>query len=211
MQQLKRLAFVVLLCLGVVAQGAAQVGKNLGLLDPNTASETELSALAELNPQLVQGILAQRPFLRIIDLNGYLSSKLSQEQLTGLYRKLFVGIDLNSASKEEILLIPGVGNRLLHEFEEYRPYDGLAEFRREIGKYVKPDELARLEQYVFLPIKLNTATDEEILGIPGIGKRMLHEFKEYRPYQSIEQFRREIGKYVSPREVARLERYVSLR
>ena len=37
---------------------------------------------------------------------------------------------------------------------------------------------------------------------------MLHEFKEYRPYGNIEQFRREIGKYVDEDEVARLERYV---
>ena len=40
---------------------------------------------------------------------------------------------------------------------------------------------------------------------------MLGEFKEYRPYKSIEQFRREIGKYVDKKELARLERYVELR
>ena len=40
---------------------------------------------------------------------------------------------------------------------------------------------------------------------------MLREFKEYRPYSRIEQFRREIGKYVDDDEVARLERYVEIR
>jgi hypothetical protein len=40
---------------------------------------------------------------------------------------------------------------------------------------------------------------------------MLREFKEYRPYRGIEQFRREIGKYVNAAEVARLERYVEIR
>ncbi len=39
---------------------------------------------------------------------------------------------------------------------------------------------------------------------------MLREFKEYRPYTNIEQFRKEIGKYVDKKEVARLERYVTL-
>ena len=39
---------------------------------------------------------------------------------------------------------------------------------------------------------------------------MLHEFKEYRPYRTIEQFRKEIGKYVGAKEVARLERYVTI-
>ncbi len=77
-----------------------------------------------------------------------------------------------------------------------------------MGKYVDDDEVARMEQYVFVPIDLNTASDEDILSIPGLGNRMLHEFKEYRPYKNIAQFRREMGKYVDDKEVARLERYV---
>jgi DNA uptake protein ComE-like DNA-binding protein len=64
---------------------------------------------------------------------------------------------------------------------------------------------------VFLPIDLNTASDEDILSIPGLGPKMLREFKEYRPYKDLEQFRREIGKYVSKDEVARLERYVTIK
>ena len=98
----------------------------------------------------------------------------------------------------------------MHEFQEYRPYRALAQFRREIGKYVDDKELARLEQYVFVPIDLNTASDSDILSIPGLGQRMLREFKEYRPYKVMEQFRREIGKYVDENEVARLERYVTM-
>jgi DNA uptake protein ComE-like DNA-binding protein len=64
---------------------------------------------------------------------------------------------------------------------------------------------------VIVPININTATDAEILRIPGVGPRMLREFKEYRPYTSIEQFRREIGKYVDKAEVARLEQYIVIR
>jgi predicted DNA-binding helix-hairpin-helix protein len=99
---------------------------------------------------------------------------------------------------------------MLREFKEYRPYVALAQFEREIGKYVDDTELARLEQYVFVPIDLNTASDEAILSIPGVGARMLREFKEYRPYQALAQFRREMGKYVDDDEVARLERYVAI-
>jgi DNA uptake protein ComE-like DNA-binding protein len=60
-------------------------------------------------------------------------------------------------------------------------------------------------------INLNTATDAELMTIPGMGPRMLREFKEYRPYTSIEQFRREIGKYVDKAEVARFEQYVTIK
>jgi hypothetical protein len=47
-----------------------------------------------------------------------------------------------------------------------------------------------------------------ILLIPNAGPRMAREFEEYRPYKAIEQVRREMGKYVSDAEVARLERDV---
>jgi DNA uptake protein ComE-like DNA-binding protein len=62
-----------------------------------------------------------------------------------------------------------------------------------------------------VPININTATDEEILRIPGLGPRMLREFKEYRPYTSIEQFRREIGKYVDKDQVATWEKYIVIK
>jgi DNA uptake protein ComE-like DNA-binding protein len=158
----------------------------------------------------VKSILEQRPFLHMADLNELLAKSLSKEQLAELYAKMFVQLNLNTASQEEILMIPGVGSRMLREFREYRPYKTMAQFRKEIGKYVDVKEVARLEQYVFVPVSLNGASDEDILTIPGAGKRMLREFKEYRPYTTIEQFRKEIGKYVDKKEVARLERYVTL-
>jgi DNA uptake protein ComE-like DNA-binding protein len=188
----------------------AQAGHRRHLVDPNIAAEQDLRALPHLNGPLVEGILQRRPFMSITELNKFLATSLDQRQLTELYGRMFIQINLNTASREEILLIPGVGNRMLHEFLEYRPYKALAQFRREIGKYVDDTELARLEAYVFVPVNLNTASDDDILTIPGVGERMLHEFKEYRPYRSIEQFRREIGKYVDDKEVARLERYVTL-
>ena len=197
------------LILFVVNASRAQVGQSQ-LVNPDLASEKELLALPHMNAAIVKSILEQRPFLQLADLNALLSKSLSKEQLAELYGKMFVQINLNTASQEEILMIPGVGNRMLREFREYRPYKTIAQFRKEIGKYVDMKEVARLEQYVFVPVNLNTASDEDILSIPGAGKRMLREFKEYRPYTNIEQFRKEIGKYVDKKEVARLERYVTL-
>lgn len=188
----------------------AQVGRSHGVLNANVASEKELSALPHMSAALVKGLMERRPFLRVADLNAFLAQSLKPEQAKELYGKLFVQINLNNASDEEILMIPGTGKRMLREFKEYRPYKTLTQFHKEIGKYVDDKELARLAQYVFVPINLNTASDEDIMSIPGMGKRMLREFKEYRPYTNMEQFRREIGKYVDKKEVARLERYVTL-
>ena len=193
-----------------LANGAgSQVGRSQ-LVNPDLAAEKDLLALPHMNAALVKSIIEQRPFLNMHDLNALLAKSLKQNQLTELYGKMFVQINLNTAKDDEILMIPGMGKRMLHEFLEYRPYRTMAQFRKEIGKYVDDKEVARLEQYVFVPIHLNTASDEDILTIPGLGSRMLREFKEYRPYKNIEQFRKEIGKYVDKKEVARLERYVTV-
>lgn len=186
----------------------AQVGANQGVLNPNLASADEMAALPGLNAEIAEAIVEARPHLGMMAFHTFLNGHLGEGDREELYARIFLPLNLNDTSEEEILLVPGVGDRMAHEFEEYRPYIHLAEFRREIGKYVDDDEVARLEQFVFVPVDLNEATDEDILSIPGIGDRMLHEFKEYRPYTAIEQFRREMGKYVDEGEVARMERYV---
>lgn len=187
----------------------AQVGQSR-LINPDHASEQELLALPHMNASVVRSILAQRPFLQPAELHSLLSKSLNKDQLAEVYGKMFVQLNLNTASNEEILLVPGLGNRMLREFKEYRPYKTIGQFRKEIGKYVDQKEVARLEQYVFVPVNLNSASDDDLETIPGLGNRMLREFKEYRPYKNIEQFRKEIGKYVDKKEVARLERYVTL-
>ncbi len=188
----------------------AQVGANQGLLNPNLATAEELAGVDGLSDAAVAAIVAERPFLDPASLHGVVSQHVAEGDFDTVYGQLWVPLDLNAASKDEIMLIPGVGERMHHEFEEYRPYDGLARFHREIAKYVDDDELARLAQYVYVRIDLNTASEEDILSIPGVGNRMKHEFEEYRPYSSLAQFRREMAKYVDDGEVARLERYVRL-
>lgn len=189
---------------------AAQVGTPVSVLEANTAPEATIATLPHLTPALAAEIVAARPFLTTAAYDAFLSTRLTPAQRAELYPRLFIHINLNSATREEILLVPGIGPRMLREFLEYRPYRAMAQFRREMGKYVNAEEVARMEQYVFVPMDLNTATDQELMTIPGFGPRMLREFKEYRPYRAIDQFRREIGKYVNAQEVARLERYIEI-
>jgi len=185
--------------------------------------------------------------------------------------------NLNTITNEQILGIPGAGDRMTREFAEYRPYSTIKQFRKEIGKYVDDSIVAGYEQYLFVPVDpnsadsetlqqlpgidedkasqliaavpfaddaaflaavsglvateqstlaatylaavasaqttwikydLNSMTKDQIRSIPGTGDQMVTEFNEYRPYSSIEQFRKEIGKYVEDGVVAAYERYV---
>lgn len=180
-------------------------------LNANIAERDALAALAPVGPALADSLVAHRPFLTTETFTRVVTSMVPEDAQEAVFTAVWVPMDLNSGSEATIGMIPGVGERMTHEFLEYRPYVSMAQFRREMSKYVDEAEVERLASFVYVKLDLNTATDEEILAIPGIGQRMLREFKEYRPYTDMAQFRREMGKYVSESEVARLERYVEVR
>jgi DNA uptake protein ComE-like DNA-binding protein len=207
---LKR-ALPVLAAVAVVLLAAAapegQVGK--GIADLNSMPESALAVLPGMTPAAAKAFVTARPFPSIVEANKFLlGQKLTQQQLNTIYTKAFVHTNLNTASEAEFVLIPGAGARMAHEFEEYRPWKAWAQFDKEIGKYVPQTEVERFKQYVFIPININTASDADMMTIPGMGARMVGEFKEYRPWKSKEHFEKEIGKYVDAKEVARLWRYV---
>jgi DNA uptake protein ComE-like DNA-binding protein len=205
-----RLLAAVLIA-AALSSGSAEGQVAVGLRDPNTLAETELSALPHHSAAIAKATVAARPFLSITDYDKFLAGQgLSTEQRTAVYGRAFVHVNLNTASEAEILLIPNVGKRMAHEFEEYRPWKAWAQFDKEIGKYVDAKEVARLKQYTFIPLRLNTASEADFMTIPGVGKRMAHEFEEYRPWKTQAQFQKEIGKYVNEKEVTRLWRYMTI-
>ena len=122
----------------------------ISLLNPNTAEPAALKALPNVTDQVSQAIAAGRPYARTSAFDAALSKVLNVAQRKELYGKLFLQIDLNKASRDEIMLIPGMTPRMAREFEEYRPYKNIEQFGKEIGKYVDPKEAARLESYVTL-------------------------------------------------------------
>jgi DNA uptake protein ComE-like DNA-binding protein len=141
------------LALALLAQDSpagAQAAK--GLIDPNTAAESELQALPALTPAIVKGMIERRPFKSVVDLNKFLvEQKVTPQQAREFYRQAFVPINLNTGTREEFMLIPGVGSRMSAEFMEYRPWKTWTQFDREIGKYVGQTETDRFKQYVFIP------------------------------------------------------------
>jgi DNA uptake protein ComE-like DNA-binding protein len=189
---------------------SAQVGP--GLMDLNGIPEGTLAALPGMSPAIAKALVARRPFPTIVEAHAFLvEQKLTPAQITSLYEKAFVHVNLNTATGAEILLIPRAGKRMVREFEEYRPWVNFGQFDKEIGKYVDQAEVNRLKQYVFIPLDLNTATDEQFKTIPNLPAKMIREFNEYRPWKTKAQFDKEIGKYVDAKEVARLWRFMVIK
>jgi len=180
------------------------------MLNPNLSSASDMIDALAISKELAAKIVASRPFLDMVSINTMLATELDGDEIKGVYKKMFLPLNINTASDAEFKMIPGVGDKMAHEFEEYRPYKKMAQFEREMGKYVDDKQIAEYKKYIFIPVNLNTATEEEILALPGVGKKMAHEFEEYRPYKDMAQFRRQIGKYVDDKELKRLERFVVL-
>lgn len=119
-----------------------------GMLDPETATREQLMTVPGLEAGLADSLIAGRPYENMLAVDSVLAGSLDEGQRDQVYARLWKPIDLNNASDEEILLIPNLGDRMLREFKEYRPYTAIEQFRREMGKYVDDEEVARLEQYV---------------------------------------------------------------
>jgi DNA uptake protein ComE-like DNA-binding protein len=180
--------------------------KSTVVFNANLATEAELASLG-LSEELVAKIILKRPFMSMLDLDAMMDPTTKEV----VYQNLFVPFNLNTTAEKDFKMIPGVGDRMAHEFEEYRPYTSIKQFKREMAKYVDENEISRYLNYVFVPVELNTTAEDDIKSLPGLGKRMTHEFMEYRPYKNLEQFRKEIGKYVDAKELQRLERLVYLK
>jgi hypothetical protein len=129
-----------------VAQTPAQQGA--ALFNPETATREELRQIPNMSEEIVDALIAGRPYSDMLAVDQVLAAHLDDDQRRAVYRSMFKPMDLNNATREEILLIPDVDPRMPHEFDEYRPYTDIEEFRREIGKYVSAEEVARYEKYV---------------------------------------------------------------
>jgi DNA uptake protein ComE-like DNA-binding protein len=187
----------------------AQVGKSQGVVDANAVPEGDLAAIPGMTPAIARSMVARRPFASITELNAFLLGQgLTQEQANAFYGKAFVPINLNTATAEEILLVPGAGRRMTHEFAEYRPWKTYAQFDREIGKYVGAEATARLAQYTFIPMNANTASAADLQTIPGVASTVVQAIQAGRPFKTAADLDAAVAKGSSAAEAKRVARFL---
>ena len=118
-------------------------------------------------------------------------------------------LNLNTATEDEFLAgVPGLGKRMAHEFEEYRPYRSVQQFRREMSKYVKPEQIAEYEKYVFVPIAENEADAATLQQLPGLDATEAEALVAGRPYASRDAFLTKLAEKVSADELALAKTYL---
>lgn len=134
----------------VEATEDAAAAETAAVLDANTATAEQLAGTEGVSEELAAAIVAGQPYASVTDLNAKLLETLSAEEAATVLTSVFVPVNLNSGTEEEIRLIPGMTDKMVHEFEEYRPYADMGVFDREIGKYVDEAEVERFKNYVTL-------------------------------------------------------------
>ncbi|MDZ7715526.1 MAG: hypothetical protein U5J95_04870 [Balneolaceae bacterium] len=111
-------------------------------------------------------------------------------------------IDINKGTEEEFKTIPDVGDNMVHEFEEYRPYASIQQFRKEIGKYVDSTQVAAYEQHIYVPIKANESDAATMMQIPGLDAEEAEALISGRPYATQEDFINALSEYIDESEMA---------
>jgi DNA uptake protein ComE-like DNA-binding protein len=118
-------------------------------------------------------------------------------------------VNLNTATGDDFLAaIPGLGNRMLREFMEYRPYVSIQQFRQEIGKYVDDTQVAKYEKYVYVPIAINDSDSATLQQIPGLDSSEAETLISGRPFATIDDFLARLSEYISADELEIAKMYL---
>jgi DNA uptake protein ComE-like DNA-binding protein len=121
----------------------------------------------------------------------------------------FTLVNLNAATDDEIMAIPGLNDRMLDEFKEYRPYGSILQFRKEIGKYVGDEQVAEWEAYVFVPIDVNNADADTLQQLPGVNETIAQKLIDGRDYDSNQAFLDTLKTLVSTTDFQNAEKYLA--
>jgi len=121
----------------------------------------------------------------------------------------FTLVDLNTASDAEILAIPGLNDRMLDEFKEYRPYGSILQFRKEIGKYVGDDQVKTWEAFVFVPIDVNQADVDTLQQLPGVDAAIAKKLTDGRPFDTNQAFLDLLKTLVSATDFENAQHYLA--
>lgn len=118
-------------------------------------------------------------------------------------------LNLNTVSGDELLAtIPGFGSRMVREFQEYRPYISIQQFRQEIGKYVDDAQVTEYEKYVYVPITINDSDSATLQQIPGLDSAEADSLISSRPYTSTDAFLAKLSEFVSADELEIAKSYL---
>ena len=180
-------------------------------LDLNRATEDELMDLPGVGKVTAERIVTGRPYASVDDLAKAGVSAKTIEKIRGLVVATAPRaakprprapdapdptgpIDLNTASLDRLIELPGVGEVTARKIVAGRPF---ASFEDLASAGVGPATIAKIKgagAVVGRPgaakraarVELNTASEDELIALPGVGEVTARKIVAGRPYRSID-------------------------
>lgn len=121
-----------------------------------------------------------------------------------------VKLNINMATEEELLTIPDVGEKMVDEFMEYRPFVSIAQFRKDMSKYVDDTQIAEYEEYLFVPVNPNESDAATLQQLPDVDESNVEALISGRPYDSNAAFLTALADYMSESEVEEASHYLEV-
>jgi DNA uptake protein ComE-like DNA-binding protein len=185
-------------------------GNPLRIATGNIVLDLNGNAANTLTPTATQ---TEGPYYPVVDFSAYDNNLISVAADDAVVTPVvaaptFTLINLNTATAEQLLTIPDMNNRMVREFQEYRPYISIAQFRREIGKYVNAEQVAAYEKYVYVPVQINDSDAATLKQIPGVDDAIAEKLIAARPYADQAAFLAKLGEFLSPAQVAYTTNYL---
>jgi DNA uptake protein ComE-like DNA-binding protein len=118
--------------------------------------------------------------------------------------------NLNTVTGDELLsTLPNFSDRMVREFDEYRPYVSIQQFQREIGKYVDEAQVAEWQAFVYVPVDPNNSDAATLRQLPGVDEAAATALVEGRPYADTQAFLDALGTLLSAEEAAGANCYLA--
>lgn len=190
-----------------IDQADVETLKQIPGVDDTIANELIAARPYETNDafltKLATYLTADQMLLAPNYLEGYVAPEATPEATISpeATAEVFTRFDLNAATGDDFLTIPGMNNRMVREYMEYRPYVSILQFRKEIGKYVGDEQVASWEPYVYVPVQVDQADVETLKQIPGVDDTIAKELIAARPYGSSDAFLTKLAAYLTPEQV----------
>jgi len=187
-------------------------------VDVNEADADTLMQIPGVSPDIADALIASRPFADEAAFLAELAKSVSPAQAAAAAQYLagsaketatWIKFNLNAATDEELLTIPGTGEKMLDEFREYAPFTSVAQFAEEIGKYTDGDVVAAFMQYLFIPVAVNDADAATLMQIPGVSAEEADALIAARPFADNAAFLTALAEVVSPEQAAAAGAYLA--
>lgn len=175
-----------------------------------TAAATE--ATTETTTEATAEVTAETTTEAATEATAEAATEAATEAVTEAVTEAAVAVqklNLNEVTGDELLAaIPNFGSRMVREFQEYRPYVSIQQFRKEIGKYVDEAQVAEYEKYVYVPINVNEADEATLQQLPGVDAAAAAELVAGRPYASIAAFLEKLAQVAPQGDAAAAAAYL---